>query len=201
MTFTSTSPEEASRRLGRDGLVLTATKTRLVTFGETHRDDPAYLCWLRDYEVIKTLDLPAYVAAPVSHETVAAYCNKLMSSPNDLFLAMHDLSDDRFIGTVKAGHIDWYTRTADIGIMIGEKSRWGSGFAKDALGALCRYLFERVELRRLTAGAMAINPAMCAVFETLGFKREGVFRQQDRFEEGFCDHIHFGCFADELTPA
>ena len=31
-------------------------------------------------------------------------------------------------------------------------------------------------------------------------KREGVMREQDWFEDRFVDHIHFGCFRDELRP-
>ncbi|HAA91893.1 MAG TPA: hypothetical protein DCS82_08485 [Rhodospirillaceae bacterium] len=192
---------EASARLGRPDTALSGRVTKLICFSATHRDDPSYLEWLRDYEVIKTLDLPAYVAEPVSQETVADYCDRLMNSSNDLFLAIHDCEDDQFIGTIKAGHINWYALTADIGIMVGDRTRWGRGLARDAIHTLCHYLFNDVGLRRLTAGAMAVNPAMIHVFEKLGFKREGIFRDQDRFEDGFCDHIHLGCFAEELKLA
>lgn len=173
----------------------------LEPFGEAHLRDPDYLAWLRDYEVIRTLNLPSYWE-PVPFAEVERYCRALMASANDRFFALHDKADGRFVGTLRAGHIDWLARTADIGVMIGRRERWGRGLAKDAIAALCRWLFDDVGLRRLTAGAMAINPAMIRVFERLGFRREGVMRQHDRLREGgFCDHVYLGCFRDEFMQA
>ena len=185
-------------RLRRDGLCIEGARSRLVPFDTRHRDDPDYLSWLRDPEVVRTLNLPRYLAAPVPAAEVAAYCDALMRSDGDLFLALHDRSDGAFVGTAKAGHIDWHAGTADIGIMIGRRDRWGRGLATDAVYHLAHHLFERVGLRKLTAGSMAANPAMIRVFDRLGFAREGVFRRQDRLGDDYIDHIHFGCFADEL---
>ena len=187
----------SAKRLAAAGLK--GDKVYLEPFSPDHRDDPRYLGWLHDYEVIKTLNLPAYVAEPVPYELVAAYCDRLINSDTDLFLAIHDQRDDRFVGTIKAAHIDWYAETADIGIMIGEKSVWGHGIATDSIRLLCTYLFSSMKLRRLTAGAMSINPAMIAVFEKLGFQREGCLRDHDRHENGYCDHIYLGCCNGELA--
>jgi len=177
-------------RLVRDGLRIEGTRSWLVPFEPRHRDDPDYLAWLRDREVVRTLNLPGYLAAPVPAAKVAAYCDALMRSDRDLLLALHDRADGAFVGTVKAGHIDWHAGTADIGIMIGRRDRWGRGLASDAIHALARHLFDRVGLRN--------NPAMIRVFEQLGFVREGLFRRQDRLGDAYIDHIHFGCFANEL---
>ena len=46
-----------------------------------------------------------------------------------MFVALHSAKNDEFIGTCKIAHIDWYAATADIGIMIGNKSYWGKGVA------------------------------------------------------------------------
>lgn len=173
----------------------------LEPFGEAHLRDPAYLGWLCDYEVIRTLNLPSYWT-PVAFEEVERYCRALIASANDRFFALHDKADSQFVGTLRAGHINRTASTADIGIMIGRRDRWGRGLARDAIATLCRWLFAQQGLRRLTAGAMAINPAMIRVFETLGFRREGVMRQHDPLREsGYCDHVHLGCFREEFESA
>jgi RimJ/RimL family protein N-acetyltransferase len=187
-----------TRGLVRVGLRIEGARSWLMPFEATHRDDPHYLAWLRDAEVVRALNLPDYLAAPVPAAKVAAYCNALMHSDRDLLLALHDRVDGAFVGTVKAGHIDWHAGTGDIGIMIGRRDRWGRGLATDAVYALACHLFDAVGLRKLTAGSMASNPAMIRVFESLGFVREGVFRRQDRLGDDYIDHIHFGCFANEL---
>ena len=188
----------AKARLKRPDLVLEGTMIRLIPFDLRHRDDPAYLKWLHDYDVIKTLHLPHYVSTPVSYAEVASYCDQLAESDTDLMLAMHRRADDAFIGTLKAGHIDWYSRIADIGVMIGDKNYWGRGLAKDAIYTLGKFLFAEITIRKIVCGSMAINATMIATFKQLGFQQEACFRDQDRFEGGFCDHIHLGCFASEL---
>ena len=173
-------------------------ETWLVPFSCDHLKDPAYIGWLRNPNIVRTLNLPHYLNAPVPFEEVEAYCNAVMTSATDLFLALHYAEDDSFIGTVKAGYIDSYAGTADIGIMIGRQDLWGRGLASDALAGLCGYLLGPGGLRRLTAGVMAVNPGMIRVFKKLGFVQEGVFRQQDRIDDGYCDHIHLGCLKTEF---
>lgn len=186
----------------RDELHLVGAQAELVRFAARHRDDECYLGWLRDHEVLRTLNLPHYLAKPVGRTEITDYCNRLMSSPDDLFLAIHLRTGGAFVGTLKAARIDRYARHADIGIMIGRKDLWGRGLATEAISLLCRYLFDDVGLRRLTAGCMATNPGMVRVFEKLGFRREGVFREHDRIaESAFCDHIHLGCLRGEFAAA
>ncbi len=187
-------PEIANPKLVIDG-----SRCLLVAFGPQHRDDEVYLYWLRDPEVVRTLNLPRYLETPVSKTEVVDYCDALMASKTDLFLAILDQDDHQFVGTIKAGRIDEYAGTADIGIMIGCRERWNRGLATDAITTLAQYLFQRLNLRKLTAGSMACNPSMIRVFERLGFKREGLFREQDRLGDIYYDHIHLGCFRDEFT--
>ena len=171
----------------------------LVPFEERHLRDEEYFGWVRDYEVIKTINRLEYVR-PVSFAEVKEYCEGVMRSKSDVFLALYSKGEERFIGTIRASRIDWVNRTADVGILIGDRAYWGRGIATDALGTLCRYLFERLGLRKLTAGLMRINPAMLKVFEKLGFQEEGVFRRQDWFEGDYVDHVYLGCFREEFVP-
>jgi len=180
------------------GLRIAGRITNAVPFTERHLRNPAYLSWLHDREVVRTIGRPDYVAAPVPLSVVEDYVARITVSDCDLFLALYHTADDHFVGTLKAGHIDWHQGTGDIGIMIGEKGYWGRGLATDAIGALAQHLYDVLGLRRLTAGSMGINPAMVKVFEKLGFCREGVLRKHLRHEESFCDHILLGCFRNEL---
>lgn len=176
---------------------LQGAKCYLVPFEVNHMNDEEYLGWLRDYDVVKTINRLDYLR-PVSFEEVRRYCESVMQSPQDIFMAIHEVASERFIGTIRASRIDLVTRTADIGILIGEKDVWGKGFGTDAISTLAEYLFDRLCLRKLTAGLMAVNPGMLRVFEKLGFRQEGVFREQDYFEGKYVDHIYLGCFRDEF---
>lgn len=174
--------------------------TYLVPFGERHFCDKRYLSWLADYEVMKTINRPEYLK-PIAFEEVREYCENLMQSKTDLFLAIYYKAEDLFVGTLRISSINHYAKTADIGILVGDRSKWGKGIATDVIHTVCRYLFDELGMRKLTAGVMGINLPMLKVFKKLGFQKEGVFRQQDRFENGYCDHIYLGCFKDEFESS
>ncbi len=170
----------------------------LVPFNEKHLNDPDYINWLRDYEVIKTINRLEYVDAPISFAEVKAYYESLEKSNKDIFYALYSKKDNNFIGTVRVSQIDRRARTAYLGILIGDRDYWGRGIASDSLLAVSKYMFDNHNMRKLSAGMMAINIGMIRTFEKLGFKKEGVFRNADAFEGGYCDHLYFGCFKDEL---
>ena len=173
--------------------------TYLLPFDIQHARSKEYLNWMRDYDVIKTLNLLSYVEKPVSKQELEDYYNLTKKDKTILFYALYNKKHDEFIGTVKVSKIDKKLLLADIGIMIGEKKYWGHGLAQDILHPLCKYLFDYYNLRKLTSGMMAINPAMQKVFEKLGFKIEGVFRKTDYFEGDYVDHIYMGCFKSEFV--
>lgn len=170
----------------------------LTPFEEKHLSNPDYLNWLRDYDVVKTLNKVDYIR-PVSYAEVTEYCHTVMRSQEDMFLAIHCKDKSDFIGTLRVSRINWHNKTADIGIMIGNKEYWGRGIATDAIRIVCSYLFNECSLRRLTCGMMANNIAMEKAFSNVGFKREGVFRKHDFFESEYIDHIYMGCFQDEFV--
>lgn len=170
----------------------------LTPFEDKHVNDANYLKWLRDYDVIKTINRLDYIV-PVSFEEVKKYCDAVMSSKTDIFMALYYKPEDVFVGTVRISSINWHTRTADIGILIGDKTKWGKGIATDAVSTVGEYLFNVLGMRKLTAGTMGVNKGMIKVFGKLGFQQEGVFRKQDRIEGDYCDHVYFGCFKDEFN--
>lgn len=181
---------------------LAGRSLRLQPFGEGHLRNPVYLGWLRDRDVVRTLNLPEYYLRPVALEAVEAWCRRLWASGRDLLYAIEIQPEETFVGTVKLGGIDSYSGTADVGIMLGRRDLWGRGIATDAIATLCADAFDRLGLRRLTAGAMANNPAMIRVFEKLGFQREGCLRGQDRLDDCYIDHIYLGCLREEfVAPA
>ena len=172
-----------------------------VPFSKEHINSPDYLGWLRDYDVIKTLDRPEYWD-PVPFAEVEEYCYNVLASENDLFFALYHRADEVFVGTLRAGHINWRTMSADIGIMIGRRQYWGKGLGLDAVEAMSRWLFEELGMRRLTGGSMANNAAMVRIFEQLGFQHEARFRRSDVLREGgYCDHVYLGCFRGEFEAA
>jgi RimJ/RimL family protein N-acetyltransferase len=183
-------------------LRLEGEKTYLVPFADRHLDDPRYFEWLTDLEVVRLIGRDEYLR-PIRFERVREYVHGLWASDFCSFFAVHLSSGDDFVGTVKLNYGDQNgvaNRTADVGVMIGDRRCWGQGLATDALYTLCRYAFDTLGVRKLTAGTIDGNEAVAKAFTRIGFVVEGRLRQKVFVAGEYRDHVLLGCLKGELTP-
>lgn len=76
------------------------------------------------------------------------------------------------VGNITA-HRDAPNGTADVGILMGQRSVWGQGFGAEAYGAVTDWLLGS-GCRMVTGGTMEANKGMIRVFEKCGFTIDGV---------------------------
>lgn len=193
--FTADMP---SKQYHADRIIIQGKRVYLKNFTREHLYDKRYLTWLRDREVVKSIGRNEYLDKPVSLLEIEEYVKGLWLSDNNLFFALYHKKNNTFIGTFKIGKIDWQAKTADIGIMIGNKLYWGHGLCKDILTSVCHYAFSNLGIRKLTGGCFENNIAMCKCFEYVGFHKEGVREKQYLLEGTFVNHILYGLFKQEL---
>lgn len=84
--------------------------------------------------------------------------------------------DDRHIGFIGLHFINWKDRSTIGGLVIGDRSAWGRGYATDAVRTRSRFVFEQLGLHRLEGHTF--NPAMRRVYEKCGYQHEGTARQK-----------------------
>jgi RimJ/RimL family protein N-acetyltransferase len=154
-----------------------------------------YLNWLNDHEVTRHLETGFFPSTPTS---VQNYLKRFQGSTTDLAFAIIDRPTEQHIGNVTLNRIHWVHRTADTGLMIGRKEFWGKGYAFEAWSLVIDYAFNRLGLRKIIAGARAENLASLTVLKKLGFKVEGVLRQEFVADGKYCDGIRMGMFRDEF---
>jgi RimJ/RimL family protein N-acetyltransferase len=121
--------------------------------------------------------------------------------PSRLPLAICLAKDDRHIGSCGLEAIDRDNRTATLGILIGEADCRGKGFGEDAVRALCRYAFDELDLRKVRLDVSVLNPRAEKTYVRVGFRREGILRQE-AFRAGKpVDMIRMGLLKGELLEA
>lgn len=178
-------------------LEICGEKIILREFSEENLTDPLYYKWLRDLDILCNIYRIEYLL-PLKFKTIESYVNNLLCSETDCFFAIYLKEKEEFIGTQRIGHINWRVGLADLGILIGNKNYWGQGLATDVIRTACLYSFEKLSLRKLTAGTSANNTAMIKCFERIGFSVEGVLRKQLLLNGDYYDHYLFGIFKDEF---
>jgi len=102
---------------------------------------------------------------------------------------------ERHIGFVGLHAINWRDRCATGGLVIGERSAWGHGYATDAVRVRTRFAFNQLGLHRIEGRTM--NPAMKRVYEKCGYRHEGVARLKHWRDGRWQDAQLFAILAEE----
>ena len=137
---------------------------------------PEYISWLNDPVVVRYSN-QRFIKH--TEESSHAYWDGFRNTP-DLFLSVRTLVDDLPVGTMTA-YVCLPHGTADIGILIGQKSVWGTGVGQDAWNTLVNWFIEQRRIRKVTAGALSSNKAMIRIMERSGMHCEAIRPKQEVF--------------------
>ncbi|MDR1236219.1 MAG: GNAT family N-acetyltransferase [Holosporaceae bacterium] len=149
-----------------------------------------YLKWLNDPSVV----------APIMSEDLAVE-NKTMSFVDDSFKRFTSENcqgffinfnrDDVFIGTIKLDSINQSNKSAEIGLMIGDRSYWGNKIGEKAVLVILKYAFENLLLNRCYGGTDESNGRMQNLFIKTGFVFEGKVREGVYFDGKYSDNYRY----------
>ena len=171
-----------------DSFFLKTEKTGLrgITLEDANEN---YLSWLNDKEVTKGLDSGLF---PTDLQSLRTFVENMSKSKENLMFAIIDRSNGKHIGNIKLGNIHWINRTAEIGILIGDKSSWGKGFGRDACSLVVDYAFTTLNLRKVWLAVYSDNVPAWELYKKLGFIQEGCLK----------DHIYSdGKLVDKILMA
>lgn len=124
-----------------------------------------YCNWLSDSEVNKYLETKSATSQELKN-----YIKEKLADDNCLFFGIFMKIDNKHIGNLKLELIDWQKKSADFGILIGDKNYWGQGLATEATKLIVDFAFNKLNLEILKLGVIADNLAALKVYEKIGFK-------------------------------
>ncbi len=132
--------------------------------------------WVNDPDVTRGLAL--YLPISMTDEE-RWFENASHRDPHEKPLAIEIRDGDgwKLIGNSGVFDIEWTNRSAEIGIMIGEKSLWNQGYGTEAVGLLLRHCFETLNLNRVFLKVYADNHRARRAYEKAGFVEEGRMRE------------------------
>ncbi len=159
-------------------------------------DAPAFVSWLNDPEVSRYL----LVYRPMTLAVEEEFLSRL-NRDDDLVLGLVLRDGDRLIGGIGLHNIDQRCRRASFGILIGDKAAWGKGYGSEATRLMLRHAFETLNLNRVWLHVYEYNQRGIRAYEKVGFRREGVLRQ-DTFRDGrYWDTIAMAVLREEWISA
>ncbi|MCL4442345.1 MAG: GNAT family N-acetyltransferase [Firmicutes bacterium] len=100
------------------------------------------------------------------------------SANNDVYsFAIETLEDAQYIGGCGINSVDWKNSVAQAGIFIGDKNFWGKGYGTDAMQVLVRFVFEQMNVNKVSLNTYSFNTRAFKSYLKCGFKQEGTLRQ------------------------
>jgi RimJ/RimL family protein N-acetyltransferase len=148
-----------------------------------------YVAWLMDPAVNQFLETRW---TRQTLQTIREFVGGMVVSADSYLFAIVETDSGEHIGNLKIGPIHARHFYADLSYFIGERSRWGFGYATAAIRCATRIGFERLGLHRLQAGLYASNGASGRALEKAGYSCEGRFKAQLRTTDGWEDHVWYG---------
>jgi len=171
---------------------LTGTKVYLAPINP--EDAAKYTEWLNDFEVTKYLTL---ASMPLSLEKEREVLSRLATEHN---YAIVDAATDELVGNAGLMDLDCVNRTAEVGIFLGDKTKWNKGFGTEALTLLVDYAFYVLGVRNLMLKAFDFNHRGLACYRKVGFKEIGR-RRKARFWNGEVrDIVLMDLLAEDFGP-
>lgn len=150
--------------------------------------------WINDWEVARFL----VVRYPLS---LASERGWVEATPAASFGGVHlaiETLEGEHIGNLDLRNVMPENRTAELGIMIGEKGYWSQGYGADAVRTLARLAFHRMNLNRIYLHTYAYNERAQRAFARAGFRVEGRLRSHVFVDGQYWDVIVMGLLREEF---
>ena len=104
-------------------------------------------------------------------------------------------TDKRPIGFVGLSHIDKINKNAEIFIVIGEDDYRGKGIGRQAMIWILDYGFNKLKLHKISLAVFPENLAAVKLYKSLGFRQEGLLKDDAFFGGKYHDTLLMAKFA------
>jgi ribosomal-protein-alanine N-acetyltransferase len=161
-------------------------KLRKFAYGDITSN---YISWLSDPHVVKFSNQRFRIHNEKScKEYLASF-----SKTNNLFLVIENRYECHTIGTMTM-YISVEHGTADMGIMIGDRTVWGQGFGQEAWSIALKWLIDVVGIRKVTAGCMKCNIGMIRLMQRSEMQHEATLKNHELLNGSPQDLVYYSKF-------
>lgn len=152
--------------------------------------------YINDFECKNFLSVDA--PFPISLKDEREWVSNRRSNGGLAFdFAIEDIKTGKFIGGCSTQNVDIKNRNCMIGIMIGDKDYWGKGYGDDALRIFIKFIFEELNMNKISLGVFSFNERAIKCYKKLGFIEEGCFKEQIFKSGKYFDEIRMAILAKD----
>ncbi len=149
--------------------------------------------WRSDPEILANI----FAREPLTLESHLKWFQSPREGRLDYIICLKET--ERPIGTVNLTNIDYQNLKAEAGKMLGDKSTWGKGLAKEAFILWISFGFREMGLNRIYVRTLSTNQRNIELNKKLGFKTKRILREGYKNEEGFLDVVVMSILRSEAN--
>lgn len=131
-------------------------------------------------------------AIPRNEDQLSRRFELSQTSPDVFLFAIRLLDDDELIGLLELDGVDWSNGTTFLSIGFGDARHRGQGYGREAMQLALNFAFNELNLHRVCLTVFSYNERAIALYERLGFVREGSFREHVERDGCRYDMLLFG---------
>ena len=156
-------------------------------------DIPKATSFVNDEELKKLLvtNIPFPMTLWEEEEWVKSQNSSQNGSYN---FAIEDIETKAYIGGCGIQEVNWLSRVATVGIMIGDKEYWGKGYGTDAMKVLIDFIFNKMNIRKIRLSTFSFNMRARKSYEKCGFEVEGILKDEIFKDGKYYDEIIMSVF-------
>ncbi len=143
-----------------------------------------YVDWLNNKEVNRYLES----GGDYTLEKLKTFL-KEQQNKDILFWAIFIKSSNKHIGNIKIDPINHKNNSGEYGIMMGDSSEWGKGYAKEASLRIIDYCFNELKLSKITLGVIDANRVALKLYKKIGFIEESIKKDYGIYDGRLCSSI------------
>lgn len=147
-------------------------------------NDPDILNWLSDTHIVSDHEQKSWFASLQTSKTSRRYIARAKT-------------DSKLIGVFRFDRYDTFNMSVEVGLDIESTSR-RQGYAREIYMALIPHFFDDLSLNRLSLLTLESNLVAINLYESLGFKQEGILRQALRRECQYFNAYQYSLLASEF---
>jgi diamine N-acetyltransferase len=171
-------------------------KGERVALGPLRRDlVSTYLRWLNDFDVTRGL---AFGMRPVTLESEEAWYDRAAKATDELHFTLYERDTLKPVGNAALVHVDHRNRTAEYGIVIGDKEYWNRGFGTEATSLVLSYAFLGLNLHSVMLRVHSDNDRAMAAYKKAGFEVMGRRRDAVWTSGRPLDVVYMDCLSTEI---
>lgn len=150
--------------------------------------------WMSDLAVTRTLAAPK---VPMTVEHKRTWMDAALQRVEPFF-TIYRLDTMQPIGNTDLYNVDMVSLAAEFGIMIGERSAWGQGYATGTTRLMMEYAFDVLGLEHLMLQVYAPNVRAASAYRRAGFKAVGRLRGAKKIGRERYDIIVMDAVPDDI---